>query len=75
MRRSIKSELYATLQVSKVCVEISFGEVYYVPEQAEGELFADHSQGLQQGFLFCREPVDTGSEHRLDGWWDVEILR
>ena len=61
------------LQVRQQPLQLFFGLLHDLLEQAQREFFADHRQGLQQRFLFWREPVDASGEHALHGGGNVKV--
>src|SRR5947199_2513972 len=64
-----------SLKVGEQPLQLLFRFVHYSPEEAQGKLFADHRQGLEQLFLLGREAVDASREHTLHSRRDVKISR
>src|SRR5215831_17174170 len=46
-------------QVRQELLQLVFGLLYHTRQQAQGKLFADHRQGLEQRLLLGRQPVDA----------------
>src|SRR5262245_36624903 len=74
-KRRLFVDKFCSLQVYESLVQRLFGLAHHLFEQAERELFADDCQDLQQLFLGYRKTVDTRSQDRLHGRWEVEISR
>ena len=64
-----------SLQVRQEWLQSMFGVADHLLNEAQGEFFAKHRQGLQQFFLWRRESIDTGGEDALHGGWEVQVCR
>ena len=56
-------------------VELVVGELSDRLEKPERDVFPDHRRGLQQAFVFGRDPIDAGRQDRLDRRRHLDGLR
>ena len=68
-------EEFSGLEPVESPVEFIVGELSDRLEKPERDVFPDHRRGLQQAFVFWRDPIDAGRQDCLDRRRDLNHLR